>query len=238
MLATADISWHYQLLYGASAPLASFTNSCTNLVCTFDGSASNSKGTVASYAWNFGDGTTGTGATPSHTYTANGSYTVTLTTTGTLGGTAAASTQVSVLAANKLPVAAFKPYCAALVCNFDGSLSTDPDGTLAAYAWDFGDSATSTSQNPAHTYSAPGTYTIILTVTDDRAGTNTKTASVVVPTTNSYPATVKADGAIPQWRFEQTSGTTIADSGEPPPALPAMSDWDSRGSCPGRSPLP
>ena len=59
------------------APTAAFTSSCTNATCSFDGSGStDSDGSVASYAWKFGDGSTGTGATPSHTYAAAGTYTV------------------------------------------------------------------------------------------------------------------------------------------------------------------
>ncbi|KKT45859.1 MAG: Glucan endo-1,3-beta-glucosidase, partial [Parcubacteria group bacterium GW2011_GWC2_44_17] len=47
----------------------------------------------------------------------------------------------------------------------------DPDGTIATYAWDFGDSSTATEQNPTHTYSTPGTYTAKVTVTDNQGAT-------------------------------------------------------------------
>jgi len=63
-------------------PVASFTVSCTDLTCSFDGSGSNDPdGSVDSYAWDFGDGTNGTGVSPSHTYNTPGSYTVRLTAT-------------------------------------------------------------------------------------------------------------------------------------------------------------
>lgn len=82
------------------APNASFTFSCTNLDCTFNGSGSNDPdgGTVTNYAWNFGDGSapvSGSSATASHSYANAGTYTVTLTVTDSDGG-ATGSQQQSV----------------------------------------------------------------------------------------------------------------------------------------------
>ncbi len=82
-------------------PTSSFTTSCPNQTCYFDGSASTAPGsTITSYAWDFGDGTTGSGVNPSHSYGAAGSYTVTLTVTLTVTNAAnestASSQQVSV----------------------------------------------------------------------------------------------------------------------------------------------
>jgi PKD repeat protein len=79
------------------APTASFTFACTDLACSFDGSGStDSDGTIAIYAWNFGDGTTGSGATVSHTYAAAGTYTVTLTVTDDDGATDGEAQSVTV----------------------------------------------------------------------------------------------------------------------------------------------
>lgn len=80
-----------------SAPTASFTYSCTDLTCDFDGSgSSDSDGSISSYDWDFGDGTTVSGQTVSHTYDADGTYTVTLTVTDDDGATDSESQDVSV----------------------------------------------------------------------------------------------------------------------------------------------
>ncbi len=80
-----------------SPPTASFTFSCTNLSCSFDGSASaDPDGAIVNYAWAFGDGTTGSGQTVNKTYGAAGTYTVTLTVTDDDGATGAQSRSVTV----------------------------------------------------------------------------------------------------------------------------------------------
>ncbi len=80
------------------APTASFTFSCTDLTCTFDGSASSdSDGSVASYSWNFGDGNSASGATPNHTFDADGTYSVSLTVTDNGGATGSDSQNVTVM---------------------------------------------------------------------------------------------------------------------------------------------
>jgi len=80
-------------------PLASFTFSCTDLSCAFDGSASTDDQGIAAYAWNFGDGSGGNGATVSHSYAAGGTYSVTLTVTDTVSQAHASSQSVTVTAA-------------------------------------------------------------------------------------------------------------------------------------------
>ncbi|MCO7190125.1 MULTISPECIES: PKD domain-containing protein [unclassified Pseudoalteromonas] len=78
-------------------PTADFTSSCTELACSFDGSASSSpNGSISQYEWSYGDNGTGFGATASHTYAAAGNYSVSLTVTDNSGATATVTKQVPV----------------------------------------------------------------------------------------------------------------------------------------------
>jgi len=164
------------------APTASFTASVADLVVALDGRASaDADGTVTAHAWDFGDGTTGTGATTSHRYATAGTWTVTLVVTDDKGATATTTGTVTTTApANVAPTAAFTVGSDGLVVSVDGSGSTDPDGTVRSWAWTFGDGGTATGRTAQHTYTAAGSYPITLTVTDDRAGTASVSTTVQV----------------------------------------------------------
>jgi trimeric autotransporter adhesin len=193
-------------------PTASFTQQCTALSCSFDASASSDPdGTIAGYSWDFGDGTTGTGATPNHTYANGGTYTVTLTVTDNQNATGTATSQVTVTTPppNQPPTASFTSSCSYLVCSFDGTASSDPDGTVAGYSWDFGDGTTSTSATPSHTYSSSGTYTVTLTVTDNQNATGTKTSAVTVAANQAPTASFTQQCTNLNCTFD---GTASADS--------------------------
>ena len=81
---------------------------------------------------------------------------------------------------NQKPTAAFSSSCTSGSCSFDGSGSSDPDGSIASYAWTFGDGGSSTQQKPNHPYTASGTYDVTLTVTDDKGATSSVTHQVAV----------------------------------------------------------
>jgi PKD repeat protein len=167
-------------------PTARFSVSCSALTCSFDGTgSSDSDGTINSYWWNFGDGSPlGVGSTATHTYAQNGSYSVTLTVIDNGGLNATATKTVSV-GPNTPPSAAFTVSCTGLSCSFDGSSSTDSDGTIASYSWAFGDGATASGATATHTYGHSGTYSASLTVTDDRGASTTVSKDVAV--TNLAP---------------------------------------------------
>jgi PKD repeat protein len=161
-----------------SPPVASFTSACNLLTCSFDGFASRDyDGTITSYAWNFGDGTAGSGTTLSHTYAAGRQYTVSLTVTDNAGAT---NVQSQTMIANSPPVASFTFSCSKFTCSFNGFASIDSDGTITSYAWKFGDSTTGSGPAVSHTYKTPGMYTVALTVTDNRGATGVQSNSVSV----------------------------------------------------------
>ncbi|HEY4239726.1 MAG TPA: PKD domain-containing protein [Kofleriaceae bacterium] len=147
-------------------PTAVFSATCTVRTCTFDGTASSDDVGIASYSWQFGDGTTATGptlSTTSHAYATNGPYTATLTVKDSANQPGTATQSVSPI--DHPPVAGFTWSCIQRSCSFFSS-STD-DAGIASYAWTFGDTGTGTGATPTHSYAAlSGSYTVTLTVTD------------------------------------------------------------------------
>ncbi len=158
----------------------------------FDASASyDPDGTIVSYSWDFGDRSSGTGVSEWHRYTAPGTYTVTLTVTDDDGATDTEVRTVQVGPTNQPPVASFtvsppSPGIGEWV-RFDASASYDSDGSITSYSWDFGDRTSGTGVSEWHRYTAPGTYTVTLTVTDDEGATDTEVRAVQVGPTNQPP---------------------------------------------------
>jgi len=107
------------------------------------------------------------------TAVADGSHTIDARATDSAANTGYAS-QVTVTVDNvdEPPTASFTYTCTDLTCDFDGSGSSDPDGTIVSYEWDFGDGATGSGITVSHTYVAAGDYTVMLTVTDDDGATD------------------------------------------------------------------
>jgi PKD repeat protein len=91
------------------------------------------------------------------------------------------------LVPDKPPVAAASASCTALTCSFDGSASTDPDGSVASYSWGFGDGSAGTGKTATHTYASPGTYPYTLTVTDDQGVASAPFHGSVIATAPTSP---------------------------------------------------
>lgn len=200
-LSLSQVRNHYGIGMGLEAPTATFVSNATDLSVAFDASGSTAAGaaSIASYSWDFGDGSpTQTGATVSHLYSAGGTRTVTLTVVDSNGLSATHQQEITVLAPNQLPTAAFEVTASGMSVTADASESTDSDGTIASYVWTWGDGTTSEGQVASHAYTSTGHHTVTLTVTDDRGGVH------------STSQEIEATHADPVARFEfEASGLTV-----------------------------
>ena len=192
-------------------------------------------GFIEAYSWNFGDGSpVSTVANPTHTYTAGGTFTATLTVTDDGGKTANAAVVVTVTPPDNLPpianitassLAGKVPF----TVDVNASTSTDPDGSIVSYAWDFGDGAQATTASASHTYEVIGNYVLTLTVTDNNGAVDTDStqisvvdnlaptaAAVATPQTGKAPLAVSFDGSgstdedgnVVDWDWDFDDGST------------------------------
>ena len=163
--------------------------------------SSDPDGETVSYAWTFGDGSTGSGVKPTHVYADNGSYSVTLTVTDARGAASPAASTTATIA-NAAPVASAGAQAATAGVTFTFS-ATFSDAGVNDGPWAFtiawGDSSaqttgSATSQASAitatHTYAAAGTDTVRITVADKDGATGSATAAVNVSATNRPPTAV------------------------------------------------
>ncbi len=123
--------------------------------------------TASSIVWDFGDGSTGTGANPSHTYTLCGAYTVTLSITYTNGDSCSFNNSIYAAcdSTNSFPGCQAQFY--SYIDSSGGFQFVDYSAyNPVSWTWDFGDGTTSTLQNPSHTYNAQGSWNVCLTTVD------------------------------------------------------------------------
>jgi len=158
-----------------TVPVANFTSNPTAGLSPLNVAFTDtSTGFPSSWAWDFGDGSTLASQNPTHIYSTAGNYTVNLTVSNTNG----TNSKTAIITVLQGPVADFSTSViggyAPLLVTF-----TDHSQNVESWSWDFGDGATSTEQNPTHTYSSAGTYTVKLTAINGN-GTNEKTAQIIV----------------------------------------------------------
>lgn len=215
-----------------AAPVATFSFSPDNKIygttISFDASATTDpEGQTLSYAWDMGDfSVLKTGVTTTHSYAAPGNFSVRLIATDALGK-ADTVTQTVRVADNQPPSASFtastlEPAIGASV-SFDASASSDPEGEMLSYAWDFGDGTKGTGVTATHAYSVAGKYQVKLTVTDPKSltGTTSQTLNVVSEPNNiaGLARWFRADAGVTHsfnnvshWADQSGSGATASQT--------------------------
>jgi subtilisin family serine protease len=194
-----------------------------NVPLAFDGSASfDPEGQPLNFDWNFGDGATGISASPTHTYTATGSYTVTLV-VDDVALYSAPETTTATIGVSQPPIANAGPDQTVdqqVPVTLDGSASTDPDGTIVSYSWRQtagpavtlagANTATATFTSPL--VSAQTTLTFELTVRDNTGDTGKDSVKVIVRK-NNIPPTANAgpDQTVDEDDFVTLDGTGSSD---------------------------
>ena len=139
-------------------------------LAVLDGSAStDADGQILSYIWDFGDGATGEGQVVNYAWSRAGEFTVTLTVIDDSGTGSALQSVSRVVRVDAAPVADAGPdqFVTASVVSFDGGGSTDSDGNVTSWEWNFGDGATGAGRQVDHAYERPGIYEVALVVRDD-----------------------------------------------------------------------
>jgi len=186
-----------------STVTAQFTASTAS--CGSPVAFSNTSSGATGYQWDFGDGNNSTASAPSHTYSAAGTYTVSLIASGACG---ADTTTQTITIQPQAPNANF--LAANGWCGFTITFGNLSSGGATNYQWDFGDGNNSTATNPSHTYGAAGTYTVMLIASSScGSDTITHTASIQVQQVSAaFSASASACTGAPLSFSNTTSGAT------------------------------
>ncbi len=216
---TTDTTYNIQLIVSTAigcsdtlvqplnvAPLPSASFSVNKpVICQNEPIITNNTSNLAtSYQWDFGDGSpVQTTNSPTHFYSAPGTYQITLV---AVSGASCSDTARVNVQVDSIPTAGF---IAPTVCVGNPTNFSDTSQQAIAWSWDFGDGNTSTLQNPSHTYASPSTYSVQLIVTNAYGCKDTTTASALVnpKPTASFTATNVC--------FEQATDFTDASTGSP-----------------------
>lgn len=194
----------------ATTPIAAFTYAPTTPGTAQPVSFTDtSTGGPTAWSWNFGDGGTSAVQNPSHTYAAAGAFAVTLTASNA-AGSSSVSHNVTVSVTITAPVASFTYSPVAPVNGQAVTFTDDSTNNPTAWSWNFGDGGTSAAQNPSHTYSSAGTFTVTLTASN-ATGSNSTTQSLAVSQAGVPPVasfTIEPSAPIPAQPAAFTDTTT------------------------------
>ena len=165
---------------------AAGSNGLKNVAQTYSVTATDSDGSIASYEWQVDGAADGTGSSSlTHTFTSAGTHHLSVTVTDDQG--ASTTKLLDVTIHSRPPIAALGASATAIQTggdvSFDASASSDPDGTIAKYEWDFGDASGAYAQGPAaqtHNYGRAGTFTARVRVTDVDGDSAVKTVAITV----------------------------------------------------------
>jgi PKD repeat protein len=186
-------------------PVADFSSNVTSgyapLMVQFTDYSEN----ATAWNWDFGDGTNSTQQSMMHTYFAVGNYTVNLTVSNENGTSSRfAIINVSEQLAPVLPVAGFSSHVTEGYAPLDVQF-TDQSINANEWNWDFGDWSTSNEQNPMHTYSEPGSYTVNLIVSNAN-GTNSKSGTITVSMGSEPAHEIMSPSPVADFSANPTSG--------------------------------
>jgi len=181
------------------------------LTVTFRNRSSDLEGDVVGFSWDFGDGSGSTGENPRHTYTSAGQFVVSLVVTDDQGMTSGPRRETISVEGSRRPLADFttgpRRGIVPLTVAFTNH-SSDPDGKVVAFGWNFGDGSGSVEENPTHTYTRGGQFVVTLMVTDDRGMTSGVKRDTVTVDDNEP----KKEESVPD------EETDVRDNNRPPRA--------------------
>lgn len=185
------------LVYVYPDPVASFTTngSCSNEPILFNSTATVDSAAVTSWVWNFGDANTANGQSVVHLYGTAASWNVTLIVGSNFG---CFDTITQTLVVNPAPTAAFSVNPPSAANAYQTVSMTDQStivGNIVAWQWDFGDSTSSTAQNPSHQWAFPGSYPITLIVENNYGCLDTAVYDYIITAPPVVPSAFSPNGS-------------------------------------------
>lgn len=209
----------YFAFFSNQPPVAAFTYSAVDKKLTVSADTSHDPdGRIASYTWNWGDGTTGNKIRDAHTYAQEGQFSVKLTVTDDRGAQGSQTESITIIVR---PTADFDVDVDKMAIAVDGSLSySETGGAITSWSWGFGDGTTATGIRALHTYLTPGRRAVSLSVTDasGRVGNVSRyvspaTTTVDVKVSDAFTAACPYESYWP-WRY-QTYGDVLIHNSPP-----------------------